>query len=121
MTRDEAEKLIDELTDAAEVCSRAEFVHDNYEIAERASKKIDKIKIRLLAALTTPGPSDDLHRKIMNMPEDENLVSQAINICVFDANLQPRTNDVKRAYLMGCRDTRHAAAEIVVAYFNNRP
>ena len=103
MKRDEAEKLIDSLTDAAQECECAEFLND-FKLSESASKKIDKLRAKLLAALA-PETSQpvDLHKEIMDIPVDEDKIVK---------HLADETN-LQRAYKIGHRDARHAAAEIV--------
>ena len=72
MKRDEAEKLIDSLTDAAQECECAEFLND-FKLSESASKKIDKLRAKLLAALAPE----------LNQPEGTGYYDLTIRVGVY--------------------------------------
>lgn len=67
---------------------------------------------QLLAALTSTKQPEDLHGKIMNIPVDiPKMIKLFSNLPTHEASVSAR------AYKLGCRDTRHAAAELVTGHW----
>lgn len=73
-------------------------------------------------ALTAPTDIDDLHRKIMDIQEDDTLAAKAWFECraVYSCGIEFIEVAIS-AYKLGHRDARHAAAEIVTAHFKTAP
>jgi len=78
---------------------------------EGNTDKAHMILERILAALTSEPV--DLHSQIMDIQVDDLLATQALGEC-FRKHQCTNADAIDYAYKLGCRDTRHAAAEIVV-------
>lgn len=71
-----------------------------------ALKEIDELRAKLAALAPKTNQPVDLHKEIMNIPVDEDKIVK---------HLADETN-LQRAYKIGHRDARHAAAEIVAGH-----